>query len=308
MIKSINISRLIISVIFTLTPLLYPGESSAAQKGKVISSKAVIYSDPYLRSPIGILSLGTELLISEKRVNNGKSFMISLKNTIAYIKAEDIVSESSIVSDEQRNTNFRDNKYAHPVRDTLEKVTEDDFTKNNFLSIELGATSFTGGDWDKFNSIVLQRTTPITNSAAIFIEHAPKVHAHSVAVGFSFLSQNDSKSSLSAFSLIGDLNYRFVDNSFLSFAVGFSGYVVAEMQLKMGSPLERFTGSAFGAGPKVSLSFFPHSKFSLHITGRYQYYQTVGFENLELNNFQQEVGIDELSNFSITLGFRYQVL
>ena len=114
----------------------------------------------------------------------------------------------------------------------------------------MGATSFTGGDWDKFNSIVLGRSTPVTNSAAIFIEHAPKVHAHSIAVGLFFFKSKDSQSSLSAFSLIGDLNYRFIDNSFFSLAAGFSGYVVAEMQLKMGSPLERFTGSAFGAGQK----------------------------------------------------------
>jgi len=291
-------------VIFTIFPTII----WAIQPGKVIISNAVIYADPYLRSPIGSLSLGTDILLSDKKLNSGRSYMISLKDTVAYIKTEDVVSENSVLSSQVSKLMNKTNSFDHPVRDSLEKTTEDDFTKNNFLSVELGTTSFTGGDWDKFNSIVLNRTTPLTNSFAIFIEHAPKIHSHSVAVGFSYLTQQDPRSSFSAFSLIGDLNYELVENQFFNISVGFSGYVAAEIQLKMGSPLERFTGSAFGAGPKVSINLFPLSTFGLHITGRYQYYQTVGFEEIELNNFSQRIGIDELSNFSVTVGVRYQVL
>jgi hypothetical protein len=234
--------------------------------------------------------------------------MISLKKAVAYIKTEDVISEGAIKNDNLYKVNSKNGLFNHPVRDTLEKVKEDDFTKNNFFSIELGATSFTGGDWDKFNSIVLGRTTPLTESIAVFIEHAPRIHPHSVAVGLSYLKQEDAQSSFSAFSLIGDLNYKLLENKVFNMAIGFSGYIVAEMQLKMGSPLERFTGSAFGAGPKISLNLFPLSKFNVHLTGRYQYYRTVGFDSLELNNFQREIGIDELSNFSVTVGLRYQVL
>lgn len=300
--------KAIFTVIFTIVSLAGFIDGHAAQKGKVISNNAIVYGDPYLRSPIGSLSLGTEILLSDKKHNNGRSFMISLKNTVAYIKTEDVITENSIIKESDKATNLGNGKFAHPVREMLEETKEDDFTKNNFFSLELGATSFVGGDWDKFNSIVLNRATPMTNSMAVYIEHAPKIHSHSVAVGFSYLSQKDTRSSLSAFSLIGDLNYELVENSLFNLSVGMSGYVVADMQLKMGSPLERFKGSAFGAGPKLSLNLFPLSKFGLHITGRYQYYKTVGFEELELNNFQQEIGIDELSNFSITVGFRYQVL
>lgn len=305
MIKNIGIKSLMTLALLLVLPL---GEANASQMGKVVSSQAVVFSDPYLRSPIGTLSLGTELLLSDEKINNGKAYIISLKNTVAYIKSEDVVSSSTIKSDDTVNKKQMNSHFDHPVQDSLEKVREDDFTKNNFLLLEVGASNFIGGDWDKFNSVVLGRDSQPTTGVSLFIEHAPKIHLHSIAVGVSYLTQADPQSSLSAFSLIGDLNFRLVENQLFNIAVGFSGYVVAEMQLKMGAPLERFTGSAFGAGPKLTLSLFPLSKFSINISGRYQYYQTVGFENIALNNFQQEIGIDELSNFSISVGFRIQVL
>ncbi len=278
------------------------------QQASVTSDNAIIYADPYLRVPIGTLSLGKEIIVSDKSVNNGKSYILSLKEKVAYIKTEDLLTETMVKEGHKLKTLKAFSEYQHPVRDILEKETEDDFTKNNYLIFEAGATSFIGGDWDKFNSIFLNRNPPITNDFSAYIQHAPTIHSHSVSIGISYLTQADSSSSLSAFLFIGELNLELLENSIFNISLGFSGYIAPEMQIKLGSPLERFTGNAFGAGPRLSLNFFPLSKFGLHITGRYQYYRTVGFENLNINNVNRPISFDEFSNISITAGLRFRVL
>lgn len=278
------------------------------QTASVISDNAIIYADPYLKVPIGTLSLGKEIIVSDESVNHGKSYILSLKEKVAYMKTEDLLTETMVKEGHRLKTLKSSSDYQHPVRDILEKETEDDFTINNYLILETGATGFKGGDWDKYNSIFLDRTPPITHDFSAYIQHAPMIHSHSVSIGISYLTQEDSRSSLSALLFIGELNLEIIENSFFNIALGFSGYIAPEMQIKLGSPLERFTGNAFGAGPRLSINFFPHSKFGLHITGRYQYYQTVGFQNMNINNISQPISFDEFSNFSVTAGLRFRVL
>ena len=128
------------------------------QKASVISDNAIIYADPYLRVPIGTLSLGKEIIVSDKSVNHGKSYILSLKEKVAYMKTEDLLTETMVKEGRRLKTLKSTSDYQHPVKDILEKETEDDFTINNYLIIETGATGFKGGDWDKFNSIFLDRT------------------------------------------------------------------------------------------------------------------------------------------------------
>ena len=297
--------------IFLLFSFLFFGISKNTfcyQNASVISDNAIIYADPYLRVPIGTLSLGREIIVSDKSVNHGKSYILSLKEKVAYIKTEDLLTETMIKEGHQLKTLKLTSDYQHPVRDILGKETEDDFTKNNYLILEAGATNFAGGDWDKYNSIFLSRSPPITNDFSVYIQHAPMIHSHSISIGVSYLTQEDSSSSLSAFLFIGELNLELIENNLFNIAIGFSGYIAPEMQLKLGSPLERFTGNAFGAGPRLSVNFFPNSKFGLHITGRYQYYRTVGFQDLDINNINRPISFDEFSNFSVTAGLRFRVL
>tara|TARA_X000000950_G_C13843636_1_gene631325 strand:+ start:373 stop:1272 length:900 start_codon:yes stop_codon:yes gene_type:complete len=279
-----------------------------AQRGQVITPKSPVYSDPFLKGPIGSLSQGKKVILSDKTYGNGKSYMLVIGKNIAYIAAKDVVTETYVKDNDQKNLKINNNNFEHLVEKSIDSSTDDDFTKNNFLIFEGGFTNFIGGDWDKFNATFNGRNPPVANTYSIFIRHAPPQHYHSVSIGLGYLTQKDNIAEISGPFLIGELDFDFIENELFSLSIGLNAYITGELHLKIGLPKKRYTGTLMGSGPKLALNLFPRSKFGIEFLGKYQYYKAVNFDNLEVNGIDKKINLDEFSSFSFAIALKIQVM
>jgi len=278
----------------------------AVQTAIVIKKFAIIYSDKNLQGPIGKLPRKTRIRVGSLPLSNGKSLPIQVQNRLAYISLDDVVTEENTLAIKHRFTS--DLQIEHPVFNPLKADRTDDFTKDNHIAFEFGQSFFLSGDWSNFNQFFHNGSALPTKDFTIYAQHRPQHLRYYVAVGLSYFSQSDFDKTIRAPLFIADIFYTLIKFDYFSIDIGFAAYGTGDLQLKMGTPNSTFRGSMFGAGPKLNLTLFPNKLFSLHISGRYQYFKLISFGNLEVNGIDDPLTFDEMSNFSILAGFSFKLM
>ena len=278
-----------------------------AQRGQVITPKSPVYSDPFLKGPIGSLSQGKKVILSDKTYGNGKSYMLVIGKNIAYIAAKDVVTETYVKDNDQRsqrliiitlNTSLKKASILAPMMTSPKTIFS--FSKGALLTllVEIGINlmQHLTGEITCRQHLFYFHQTYLLNTITPFLS------------GLDTLPKKIISQKLVGTFLIGELDFDFIENELFSLSIGLNAYITGELHLKIGLPKKKYTGTLMGSGPKLALNLFPRSKFGIEFLGKYQYYKAVNFDNLEVNGIDKKINLDEFSSFSFSIALKIQFM
>jgi hypothetical protein len=81
------------SMIFGFLLLINCQQLLAAQPALVIHERALVYADSIMTSPVGYLSKGKKIRVSDRSKNKGQVYALVIAGRIAYISSQDISTE-----------------------------------------------------------------------------------------------------------------------------------------------------------------------------------------------------------------------
>lgn len=93
--NSIKFQRVphVFTLIFGLFLLINCHELLAAQFALVKEERAIVYADIHMTSPVGYLSKGKKILVSDKSKNKGQVYALIVSGRVAYISSADVSTE-----------------------------------------------------------------------------------------------------------------------------------------------------------------------------------------------------------------------
>lgn len=243
--------------------LLVGSKVQAAQHAIVVKSKAIIYADKALSSPLGYVKKGKKILVGDVPRYHGDEviFTIIVSEEVAYIKANDLRLQNST------KENIKKSRYQRSYEKYKKlKKPKDDITKNNYLNFYTGLDSL-GKDWKSLTSYLGEKRDKRWRSVQLTFEHHP-TNAKTpwfwnISMALYYLRQ--SMATIRTLTLEGKFLYSMKKLKYFTLDFFIGPILSGDIRLTLDG-YQQYRGYLYGVQLGAQLRFFPQSKFGF-VTG-----------------------------------------
>lgn len=225
---------------------------SAAQVAVVKKSKAIIYSDKKMVSPIGYVRKGKKLLVGDVKKRRGTILPVVVSGRVAYVKVEDIRLDSDLLP-EQNRKRLRE----HVVADELDGGNSFKITGDRFLVLSYNQFGL-GDQWEKLSSLSGQETLLSTaRGANLFFEYRPNGFDMSGALGLGFYFLSNGELTFKMATVEGNVHYKLAQWKSIFFEVTGGGLFSGDLRIRTSELLDETKGSMVGYQVGVQAKYLP---------------------------------------------------
>lgn len=254
---------------------LYSFSVLASQKARVISSKAIVYSDMDLLSPIGTLNHGKIITVGDKKRKHGSILPTIVNGRVAYVRVTDLTLERDMVG----NINNKVNATEHDPSINFAKPT-DKLNENNYVQFT-AATFDLGTNWQQLVAEFGETPSSMFALKAIF-EHRPDIHNWSWGFGLDYYFSNQNNISMQMGVAEATVYYSLIP---------FYGIFTADIllggsfsaALVITTPDDQYKGSLLGMHFGGQIRLFPFSKIGFTGGIKYQTFYLEGLDTITIN-------------------------
>lgn len=228
----------------------------AAQMAVVSTSRAVVYADQALSSPIGYIRQGRRLMVGTVARNRGTVLPIVVAGKVAYIQMRDVT-----LSDQYAEALDGQQQGPRELEHMVEEFTDDskfqyDFTENNYVI--LGQTIVApGSTLDSINQDENLETKNFTNWTLTF-EHRPIISRYSFGVGLTYFSLDQGAYRVQSLSAEGHIYYSLLRFRFISLEA--LGGLSLSGDFRFSDEFDQQRGGLFGYHLGAQVRLAPRSK------------------------------------------------
>ncbi|MDD0853061.1 hypothetical protein HBN50_08135 [Halobacteriovorax sp. GB3] len=272
----------------------------AAKLATVVSSKAIIYADIEMTSPIGFVSYGKKIKVGSSSLRNAEIYPVSVAGRIAYIKAKDVK-----VGDEISDVNETGHRKIreHDV-DELFKTDIDKLSENNFVSLSLGSVGL-GSQWEEVSNSYNETASSAT-SYSLSIDHRAPEAKWGFGLGVTFMQVKQEELSMKTLTIDGILGRNIFFTNFISLEINGTINLSGDIQFKDPNSDASFNrGVLFGGSIGATARLFPASKW-----GAFAHTAMYSYSVKELDAFDSDEGELELTGLSgikMSIGISYKL-
>ncbi len=228
----------------------------AAQVAVVKSSKAIVYAEASLATPIGYVTSGKKLLVGEVAQERGTVLPVVVAGKIAYVRLVDI----NVVEDEGILIGNEKKVREHTVADSLEFNHIDRLNGDSFVVASLNAFSM-GEEWDQINEEVGNESGQSATGLNVMFEYRPldERYSFSIGVGYYTAEANDAKFRLAT--IEGNYYYSPIKFGLVSMEL-FGGLLFSgDARLQLSADSTESRGTMYGYQLGVQGRLLPKYKF-----------------------------------------------
>jgi hypothetical protein len=278
----------------------------AVQSAIVRSSRAVVYADIYLKSPIGYLTRGKEIIVGKRKRLNDKVIPTVIERKVVWMKVDDLIleSEKSLVSQNKTVTEH----VAFIQEEELEEENRDPYLENNYLRFKYGRVSPSIGQGDEGigggHSLTSETLTGSEISA--YIEHRHPLKRWNWGAGYSY-SQFDSglvKYEIPNF-MVGT-GYVLSKHNFIN--VELIAHLLLSMDVRVESiGVGEYQGSGYGVefGPLVR--FRTYKKTGLVLSALFKRSRLINLRTVENALSTRKDHLSTFSDFALFAGLSFEL-
>lgn len=254
-----------------LTPL------RAAQLAIVQSSRAVIYADIELKSPIGYVRKGKQLAVGEVKRRRGEILPVAVNGRIAWVRVQDLILPES------QRTFETDNKKVTEHEVIIEENAKDPLNMNNYITLRTGPSSMalTAGSAGEEGSLDL--TTAAETS--LMFDHKNPYRSIHWGVGLEYFQGELGLFNFRTLNLKGGFAWVPIRLSLLSLEA-YANLVLSGDFRVASQDIGEYKGNMYGLDYGVALRLFPESKFGVVFGAGITQYRLAGLN--EIQNIQND--------------------
>lgn len=280
--------------------LFISAEAMAIQKAYVKKTKALIYSDEKLTSPIGWVRKGKELSVGENPRKYGTILPIIVSGRIGFIQIDDIVIKDDFLGIDLGTSGHTEHKLQHIQED------EDILTENNYFIFSYA--QFSGGaQWEEMSNSIDNDGQKSFSHYQLTFEHRPKIYKFFYGFGGGLISNTTQDVAFEAytFELSGGRELLRPSEMFtLDFFGALSMSAAAQIKVKDSEQVHE--GQIFGWQVGLQSRIFPEDQLGFLLGFSYEVVNLFGFPDINLPTASTDYNLKGLSGFNFSMGFHYK--
>ncbi len=230
--------------------------SWAAQVAIVKSSKAIVYAESSLATPIGYVTSGKKLLVGEVPQERGTVLPVVVAGKIAYVRLVDInvVEEEGLLLGNQKKVR------EHAVADSLEFNHIDRLNGDSFVVASLNTFSM-GDEWDQINEEVGGETGQSATGINVMFEYRPIDQRYSFNLGVGYYTAGTDDTRFRLATIEGNYFYSPIKFGLVSMEL-FGGLLFSgDARIQLSSEAAEARGTMYGYQLGVQGRLLPKYKF-----------------------------------------------
>lgn len=246
-----------------------------AQRAMVISGTgpAVIYADPELSAPIGVIKEGKEIIIGSVAKRNGTVFPLIVSNKVAYIESKYLILNEFKVDQQKKLSE-------HSYYNVEQQVIEDNLAKNNHLTFQLH-TLASGNEWKQLSQSAGDTAEDLTGFVALFEHRSPEKKYHWGA-GLGYYAINQTRSYFKTLTVEGKAHYLAFHGNYFSIDFGGGILLSGDARAMVQGAENEAQGALWGYQMSAQAKLLPFSKISLMSGIEYKKMNFAGLNKIEI--------------------------
>jgi len=270
--------------------------ASAAQVGIVKVSKAIIYSDIELKSPIGYVRKGKQLAVGEVKRRRGEILPVSLNGRVGWVRV------SSLRLPAEENEFDQGKKVTeHELND--EKRIKDPLGENNYLSVRTGP-----GGMSVSGSIegAADFDSELTSSSelSMMYEHKNPYYMTHWGVGLDYFTGKFDNYEFQSLSLKAGFAWVPIRLSWVSIEA-YANLVVSGDFRVNSVGLGEYKGNMYGADYGGVFRLLPEYKIGLLLGAGLTYYRFSGLTGIQNNSDDTTLSFNSITGTKVFAGLSY---
>jgi hypothetical protein len=240
--------------------LFYSGLAAASKPAIVVSTRAIIYADQELKSPIGYVSAGRKVLVGEVARKNGSILPIVVTGRIAWIKVEDL----ALNTEELKNVTTSRFKVSQEQFKDAQENFEDNLFENNYALLSFGNFAV-DNSYKEFGEITNYTIGDTATAIRLHVFHRPPFKRSFWSIGGAYYSQSEDDYEWETLTVEAKYGYSFLRTDAFSIDA-FAGILIGgdfRYARQEDGETVADNGSTFGYMYGGQLKIFTWSKFGL---------------------------------------------
>jgi hypothetical protein len=282
--------------LFFLT-IFYMSAIFSAQVAVVSKSKAVIYSDIDLKSPIGFVRKGKRLAVGEIKRRRGEILPVVVNGRVAWIKVQDInLPEDAKAFDKNRKIT------EHEV--LIDSNAKDPLGLNNYMTLRTGPssleiTSTSDGVGESTSEI------PSATETSLMFDHKNPYRMFHWGFGLEYFQGEISFLQFKSLNLKGGFSWVPIRLSLLSVEAYANILLSGDFRVRSRN-IGEYKGNMFGADYGVMVRLFPESLFGLVAGFGLTEYRFSGLNSIQNDSFDFLTEVKSFRGSKVFAGFSYR--
>lgn len=228
----------------------------AAQVAIVKSSKAIVYAESSLATPIGYVTSGKKLLVGEVPQERGTVLPVVVAGKIAYVRLVDInvVEEKGFLVGNEKKVR------EHVVADSLEDNHIERLTGDSFVVVALNSFAM-GDEWDQINEEIGGETGQSATGFNVMFEYRPVERRFSFNLGLGYYTAGTDDTRFRLATIEGNYYYSPIKFGLVSVEL-FGGLLFSgDARIQLSSEAAEARGTMYGYQLGVQGRLLPKYKF-----------------------------------------------
>lgn len=287
-----NMKLFSLCVLFSIfSPLV-----SAAQVAIVKVSKAIIYADIELKSPIGYVSKGKQLAVGEVKRRRGEILPVSINGRVGWIRVSSLrlPSEEKVFDEGKKVTE-------HELND--EKRIKDPLSQNNYLTVRTGPGGMSvNGSVD--GAAEFDTTLTSSNELSIMYEHKNPYYLTHWGVGLDYFSAKVENYEFRTINIKAGFAWVPIRLSWVSIEA-YANLVVSGDFRVNSIGIGEYKGNMYGADYGGVFRLLPEYKIGLLLGAGLTYYRFSGLTQIENSSDDTTLSFNSISGTKVFAGLSY---
>lgn len=286
--------------------LLLPLNLMAAQPAIVKASRAVVYADMKLQSPIGYLTRGKQIMVGKRKRLNDTVLPTVINRKVVWMKVEDLMLDSDSLTNTQNRT-IREH-VAFIQEEEISEEEKDPFLENNYLRIKYGSISPSIGEGDEgVGSGYSLTSEALTGSEfSFYMEHRHPLKRWNWGVGYQYSTFSSEIVEYTFPNFMVGTGYIFTkfDNLHLELIAHF----LVSMDVRVNvSGVGEYRGSSYGAELGPLLRWRTYKKTGVVVSALLKRSRFINLKSIEnpINNRLDH--LSTLNEFALFAGLSFEL-
>ncbi|TNF27684.1 MAG: hypothetical protein EP319_11025 [Deltaproteobacteria bacterium] len=246
--------------LLALLTLLFSSALYASRPAIVVSTRAVIYADQELKSPIGFVSAGRKVVVGDVARKNGSILPIIVIGRVAWIKASDL----ALNTEELKNVTTSRFKVNEEQFKNAEEKFDDNLFENNYAQFSFGSLAV-DNSYKEFGETTGYTTGDTATALRFHVFHRPPFKKSVWSVGVGYYAQSEEEYEWETITVEAKYGYSLLQTN--AFALdAFAGVFIGgdfRYQRQEDGETVADNGSTYGYMYGGQLKLFTWAKFGL---------------------------------------------
>lgn len=266
----------------------------SAQVAIVQSSKAVIYSDIELKSPIGYVRKGKQLAVGEVKRRRGEILPVVVNGRVAWIRVADLVLPST-----QRS--FEKDKKITEHEILIEENAKDPLNMNNYITLRTGPANL--NVTSSSNAAAGESETELTAAAetSLMFDHKNPYRSIHWGVGLEYFQGEIGLYDFKTLNIKGGVAWVPIRLSFLS-VEAYANLVLSGDFRVISQEIGEYKGNMYGVDYGVAARLFPESTFGLIVGAGFTQYRLSGLNDIQNAETDEVLEVNSFNGSKVFAG------